>query len=1103
MRDMFDEFMDELRRRQAELEGKSGKPDADGKPDAEPEEAGKSQPSEGPRARAHAQPEEETVRSMGSDSDDEGNSPDRGEDSEPRRVPFGGGRGTNSGGFGGPFDQYPEFHVSRGWLIVGGFVVALFLLATLFSLSVGLITDGMWFNSVGFGGVFFTRLWAQVGSFAAGALIAFLFVWANLWLAGRLIPKSQLRRFSIDDFLDRFNVERYMGGGTGNSPFGRPTPHPVRGRGREDVTVPNFGRPVFWILLGVGLLLALGLGGLMANSWTTIQLYLHRAPYGQNDPTFNLDISFYLFELPFFRLLQTYANSVLLLALTLTGIRYLVALVSGASMSTGARVQLGLLAMLYLWSIGIGYQLDRYELVYSDASGRFQGFSATDAAARVLAVNVMTGIVLLIGAMVAYLSYAKSAVPLTLVLFAWFGAYLVLEVGYPFAMQRFVVAPNQQVQESPYIKANIDMTRLAYDINGWNGSSYTPAATITQQAVASEPGTIQNVRLWDTVPLEKTLDQVQIIRNYYKFTSVNTDRYTFTDAASCSPNPAPCVRQVMLAGRELDPGQVDPSWVNQHITYTHGTGLAMVPINDTGQQGQPSLLIQDLPPTSDPGSPKVTQPRIYFGLQESNYVIVGASSAEFDYPSEKGDQTYNWTGTSGIKLDTPLMRLLYAAKFGDLNLLISNQITGSSQLLYNRSITDRVQAIAPYLRYDKDPYLVATPDGQLYYMLDAYTTSSQFPDAQSLDPGGDASQSGLAGDPFNYIRNSVKVVMNAYDGSTSFYVADPNDPIIKAWQGVFPGVYKPITDMPAALQSHIRYPQDFFNAQTTMFGKYHVTDPGVFYQGVQFWQVPQSKGGSSSGPEQLPLESYYVQMRVPGKNTDDFMLLQPMVLQSRNNMIAWVAAYNDYPKTYGQVSVFDFPENANIFGPVQIQSLLQQNKDISQQITLWEGAGSHVVMGNLLVIPLQDTLMYVEPVYLQSQSNALPVFQKVVVGTPTQVVWGNSLSDALSQIYAGQGATSGGGAGGSPGPSASGIPVATATPGVSATPGATPSALPSVNLSGNAQQLIAEANSHYQAAQDALKAGDLGKYQTEMNIVGQILNQLGQSLGTPAPSPSK
>jgi uncharacterized membrane protein (UPF0182 family) len=1088
MRDMFDDFMKELRRRQAELEARSG---TEAGPEDGPGAASEESPAE-EQANPAAASEQESDVTNGPDTDDNGLP-------EEDRPIF--GRGGRRGGptWRGPSDEFPEFHVGRGWVIAGIVVVGLLVIAALFTASIGLITDAIWFNSVGFASVFWTRIAAQLLYFAAGFLIAFLFLWLNIWLVGRTMPKGPLRRFSIDDLLERFNIDRYAGG-LGGGPFGMPQQRRRVVHGGEGAAVPNISRPVFWILLAIVVFLALGLGGLMATSWTTIQLFIHRAPFGQTDPTFGLDISFFLFELPFYQLLQSYANSLLLMTLILVGVRYVVGYVSGGSMPTPARVHLGLLAMLYLWSIAIGYQLDRYSLVYSQTNGIFQGVGFTDANARMLAINVMTAIVLFVGAMVAYLAYARSATPLVLMVSLWLGAYFVLEAGYPFLVQRFTVDPNTQSQESPYIKDNIDMTRLAFNLDGWSGSSYTPAATITQQAVANEPGTIQNVRLWDASPLQATLDQVQVIRNYYNFGSVDTDRYTFTDTASCAPATPPCVRQVMLAGRELDPTQFSDSWVNAHITYTHGVGLAMTPVNEVATNGQPNLLVQNLPPISQPGVPQITQPRIYFGLEENGYVIVNASSPEFDYPSSSGtggDQYTSWTAQTGIKLDTPLMRLLYAARFGDLNMLISNQITGSSQLLYNRSIFDRVQAIAPFLRYDKDPYLVVTSDGQLVYMLDAYTTSSAFPDAEPFDPGQTASQSGLAGGAFNYIRNSVKVVMNAYDGSLSFYVAYPSDPIIQAWQGVFPDLFKPLSEMPQDLQAHIRYPQDMFNAQTTQFARYHVTDPGVFYQGNDAWQVP-SNSGSSGGPDQLALESFYVEMRVPGQTNQSFMLLQPMVPNGRKNMIAWVAAYNDYPSTYGKVSVFDFPRDSNVLGPVQMESLIQQTPEISQQITLWEGAGSHVVLGNLLVIPLQDTLMYVEPVYLQSQNSPLPVFQKVVVGTPTQIVWGNTLASALNAIYAGQGVNPGGGGGGNT-PGASPTP-ALPTPTISPTAPGTPTPQPSVAFTGNAQELIAEANYYYQQAQQALANKDLATYQKDMDIVGQILTQLQNQLGTPAPS---
>jgi uncharacterized membrane protein (UPF0182 family) len=1089
---MFDDFKEELRRRQAQQEAARRKQMAD-----QGENADSGSPTEGPR--------EDDVRSQGSEPDET----DRDDDQGPRPVFGRGGWGGSPRRvrFRGPSDDLPEFHVGRGWIILGLVALALAILLSVFALTIGMATDAIWFGSVGFASVFWTRLGTQIVCFVGGALVAFLFLWLNIWLAGRFIPKGQTRRFSLDDFLERFNVDRFMSGGTiGGGPFGAPPARTVP-RSGETVQVPDISRPVFWSLIAIGLLVALTMGGLVTGGWTTIQLFLHRVSFGQVDPTFNRDISFYIFELPFYRLAQSYANAVLLVTIALVGIRYLVAVVSGASMSTPARVQLGLLAMLYLWSVAIGYQLDRYELVYSGTSGIFQGASYTDVAAKVMALSVMTVLAAFAGAFLLGFAYTRLRVPLVLTLAVWLGAYMVLDVGYPQIVQRFSVVPNQQAQESPYIKNNIDMTRLAFNLTGWSGKTYTPGSTVTQSTVATEASTIQNVRLWDYRPLGQTLDGLQAIRQYYSFADVDTDRYTFQDAASCSPQPAPCVRQVMIAGRELSETQLaqltsgDQSWVNQHITYTHGYGLVMVPVNEVAGGGQPNVLVKNFPPVSTGGAPVISEPRIYFGTQQSNYVIVGAQSKEFDYPSATGtggDAYNNWTGMTGIKLDTPLSRILFAARFGDLNMFISNQITGTSQLLMNRSITDRVQLIAPFLRYDKDPYLIVTASGRLDYMLDAYTTSAAFPDANSYDPGSDPTRNGLAGDSFNYIRNSVKVVMDAYDGTMKFYVSDPKDPIIQAWQGVFPNLFTPLTDMPTDVQAHIRYPEDLFNAQATQFAKYHVTDPGVFYQGNDVWQVPKTSDSSgTTGPQQLALEAYYVEMRVPGKDTPEFMLLQPMVPQGRKNMIAWVAAHNDYPSSYGQVSVFDFPRDSNVFGPEQIQALIAQNPSISQQITLWGQVGSQVILGNLLVIPLQDSLMYIEPVYLKASTNGLPVFQKVIVGTPTQIVWGNSLDDALTQIYAGQGAT-GGSPGASPGASAS--PAVTPGQGPTATAAGTPTALPSVSLSGSAQELIAQANAHYDAAQQALHNGDLATYQKEINIVGQLLTQLQTVVGTPAPS---
>jgi uncharacterized membrane protein (UPF0182 family) len=1116
MRNVFDDFMEELNRRQADKTVGGRKPS--GRSD---DEAGSGSATEGSL-------EDATMRSGGPDDADDTQDQD---DNRPE-SPFGGSIfrggsrrsfGGGAGGFGG--SGMPELQIGRGWKILGGIALVLFLLLSVFGLSVGMATDAIWFQSIGFGNVFWTRLDSQVLFFGLGMGIAFAVLWINLWIAGKTIPKGQLRQFSLDDFLDKFNIERYLGGDLIEK---RPitVSRPKGPRSGATVDMPDISRPVFWVLLAAGLILALGLGGLAVSGWDTIQLYLHRVPFGQNDLTFGKDISFFLFELPFYRLIQSYANTLLLMTLVAVGIRYIIAVASGASMPTSARIHIGALAALYLWSAAIGYQLDRYELVNSTTSGIFQGASYTDVNARMLAMNVMTALTAFVGCFILAFTVTRWKAPVVLTLLFWAASFLILEVGYPQVIQRISVEPNQQAQESPYIDANIKMTRLAFNLTKWSATTKaTPQPTVTPANVAAEPATIQNVRLWDYRPLKDTLAGVQEIRQYYTFPDVDTDRYYFTDAASCSPNPAPCVRQVMLSGRELDESQLaqltkgDQSWVNQHITYTHGYGLVMVPVNEVQSgSGQPTLFIKDFPPVSTKGVPDVTRPQIYFGTKSSGYVIVDATSPEFDYPpsSCKGcDQYVSWSGTSGIKLDTPLSKLLFAAKFGDLNMLISSQITGSSQLLYNRSIRDRVSEVAPFLRLDKDPYMVLRADGTLAYVQDAFTTSASFPGANSYNPGSDASANGLAGDSFNYIRNSVKVVMDAYSGDMTFYVTDQNDPIIKAWEGVFPGLFKQLSEMPVDLRGdaasgnpgHLRYPEDLLNAQTAQFTKYHVTDPSVFYQNNDVWDLPPSAdSGGNGAPTQLGLEAYYVQMRIPGEANPEFVLLQPMVPQGRQNMISWVAAHND-PGAYGDVSVFDYPSNSNVFGPQQIEALISQNGDISKQISLWNTNGSKVIMGNLLVIPLQDSILYIEPVYLQASSNPLPILQKVIIGTPSQVVWGDTLQDALDQIYAGKGSTGTGGTT-TPAPAASGSPGITASPSTTATspPTATPtaagspSALPSVSLTGNAQQLVAEANAHFLAAQEAARNGDWATYGKETAIVQQILAQLEKVVGTPAPS---
>jgi hypothetical protein len=527
--------------------------------------------------------------------------------------------------------------------------------------------------------------------------------------------------------------------------------------------------------------------------------------------------------------------------------------------------------------------------------------------------------------------------------------------------------------------------------------------------------------------------------------------------------------------------------------FTHGFGITMVPVNEVDPQGLPQLIIRDLPPVASAGAPEVTEPRIYFGERPNDWVITGASQPEFDFPVGTGDGTdgeasaeeTRWSGTTGIALDNLLTRLLFAARFRDLNLLITDQVTSSSQLLMHRSLGERLERIAPFLAYDKDPYVVVNAEGRLDYIQDAYTITDRYPNAEIFDGSSLGAESGLAGSQLNYIRNSVKVVMDAYDGTMTFYVADPSDPLIRAWQGVFPTLFRPLDELPASLKPHLRVPEELFNVQTLMFARYHVTDPLVFYQGDDLWTVPQIQPGS--GTNQLPQEAYYVYMRMPGEADPEFLLLQPMVPAARPNMISWVAARND-GEAYGDVRVYRFPRDTSVFGPVQIEARIDQDPQISAQISLWSQAGSQVIRGNLIVVPVQDSIIYLEPIYLQSTGSAIPEFTKIVVASPTRIVWGDTLEEALTLLIEGAPAPTP-----TPGPSPS--PGASPTPQPTSSPGVTP---PPTDVA----ELVRYANERFEAAQEALRRGDFTTYGEEMDEVERTLAQLELlTAGSPTPAP--
>ena len=938
-------------------------------------------------------------------------------------------------------------------------LIALFFVG---SPIISLLTDARWFESLGAGALFWQRLQIQGTLFVSAALVSLLFLLATLFVAGLVSrrqgggssdargesseaprPRPPLvderGQIRIDGLGDAVRELFAAGGGAG--------------RGGAGATATRIGNGV---LRAAAVLVALVIAAQVAVNWEAISLWQHAVTFDPSgtpvvDPAFGRDISFYLFELPILRLAQGLVVTLLVAATALTAARYLPAIGARGLGFIGAipRLHLAILVGGVLLATAYGYQLDKLELVYS-STGVATGVSYADQAARLPGLDILTGIAALAAAFLVGAALTRSTWPLTLTVLVWFGASGIFGGIYPEFVQRFQVQPNEFALEEPYIANNIKMTRLAFGLDGWSETQYDGEAELTPEAIANDAATFADARLWDYRPLQQTLDQLQTVRQYYNFSDVDVDRYTINGEQ----------RLVMLSARELNPqrAQQSSTWVNRRIAFTHGIGVAMVPVAGVSSGGLPQLIIRDIPPVSTDGAPQVTEPRIYFGELDDDWVVVGAKTPEFDYPIGEGsddgstsaDATTSWSGDSGISLKTFADRLLFAARLGDLNLLISDQITAESQLLWRRTVGERINALAPFVSWDRDPYLVIRDDGGLSYMVDGYTVSNRFPNAQYFDPSVLATSS--FDRPANYIRNSIKATVDLYTGETKLYVADAADPIARAWSGVFPGLLRPLDEMPSDLRAHLRVGEAGFDAATRVYARYHVTDPQTFYRQDDVWTVPEAAAGSQS----LPGEAYYVRVRLPGKEATEFALIQPLVPTSRPNMIAWVAARND-GENYGQVVSYRFPKDTSVFGPSQVGARIDADPIISAQTTLWDQSGSLVTRGNLIVTPIGNTLVYLQPVYLQSTSSSFPEFQKIVAATSTKVVWGDTLSQALNLLVGGGVVDPGGGT-------------------------------EPTDIGG----LVARASELYAEAQTALRDGDFGLYGERIAELKRVLDTLAE-----------
>jgi uncharacterized membrane protein (UPF0182 family) len=892
----------------------------------------------------------------------------------------------------------------------------------LLELIASFLIDWLWFSAVGYLDVFWIRIVTEAEIFIVVFIATSIILWANGSLALRF-SQSQWEKDVTDD--------ESKSAGTATLPE----------------TLDFTRRWLPWrvvIPVGASLLATLVAWGEVDN-WHVFLRFLYQVPYGANDPVFDKDISFYLFTLPAYVAIKKWMFITLFLSALFAGaiywvhgdIRYDVQRrsMSPAVIAHGS-VLLGLFFAVKAWS----YYLDRYLLLYGD-NGVVVGASYTDVHVALPVLWLLVGLSIVAAfAAWANLRTRTYRIPVAVVVLV-FGGSFVLSSVFPALFQRVFVKPNELELERPYIQRNIALTQQAYNLQQITVKPFPAEQDLTFKAIEANKATIDNIRLWDWQPLMDAYRQLQEIRTYYKFHDADVDRYWLGGT----------YQSVMLSARELKSSLLPhnaQTWVNIHVLFTHGNGVVMSPVTRKSVEGLPLFYLRDIPPVSISG-PDIRESRIYYGEETDSYVIVKGSTPEFDYPKGKDNIYASYDGTGGIPIGTFLRKNLFAWHFSDINLLLSSYITSESRIMIRREIREGVHTIAPFLRLDRDPYLVVNGD-RLFWIQDAYTTSDYFPYAQSaqrLD--------------LNYIRNSVKIVIDAYNGTIDFYLTDAADPIAKTYQRIFPDLFKPFAAMPSDLQKHIRYPEDLFRIQAQIYQAYHMEAADVFYNREDLWQFPREPGGDGTAL-MLP---YYIIMRLPGETQAEFFLMLPMVPSRRDNMIAWLAARCD-PPDYGKLIVYEFPKDKLVYGPFQIEALINQNTEISQQLTLWNQMGSRVIRGNLLVIPIDNSILYVSPLYLRAQHGQLPELKRVIAVYGEHVVMKETLAEALSALFE-----------------------------TGAAPGA-PSASMGTSHAAPAADQAREALDHYNQAIERLKSGDWAGFGTQLDAMRGLLEELSrQSTG--------
>lgn len=837
-------------------------------------------------------------------------------------------------------------------------IIIIFGLILLFSLSsiiAKYYTDLLWFQSLGFLRTFWVIFLSRFGLKTVVTLIFISFIFFNLLITRKsLINYINIKKNNeFDQSLNQENQEIL-----------------------EWIDRKKLAFIFLIISIIIGSLFSLG----TQEAWQIVLRYFNSTPFAKSDPIFNRDISFFVFKLPFYNFLKEMGITLIMLTFILVAFIYILA--SGiktldelrSKLLFQAKLHKTFLLLIFLLLKAWDYRLQMYGLLYSDRGVAF-GASFTDVNATLIALKVLFYLVLLLALILAVSIFTKNFKAVVWGVGVWIISIFLLVVIYPAFVQNFRVEPNELALENDYIKYNIDLTGEAYGLNRIKNIDFIVESNLNSKVLAVNEATINNIRLWDSRPLLSTYRQLQELRQYYKFVNVDIDRYQINGE----------YRQVMLAAREMDQSLLSlpaQTWVNQTLKYTHGYGLVMSPVNKLTPEGLPELYIKDIPPQSAVNI-KIDNPAIYYGEKTENYVIVNNKTQEFHYPQGSENVYKNYQGDGGIVLNNFFKKIVYALRFNTFKILLAEEISPQSQIMYYRNIHQRVRKIAPFLKFDSNPYLVLA-EQRLFWIQDAYTTTNNYPYSQPLN----------FGEEINYIRNSVKIVIDAYHGSVKFYVLDNTDPLLKTYQKIFPDLFLAGSEMPSEIFEHLRYPEDLFEIQSRIYGIYHMTDPVVFYNKEAGWEIPEETYASSS----IKMKPYYIIIQLPGAAEEEFVLMRPLTPVGKNNMIAWMAARCD-GENYGELIAYKFSKQLLVYGPMQIESRIDQDTYISQRLSLWSQRGSRVIRGNLLIIPIDNSILYVEPIYLQAETSEIPEMKRVVLSYNERLVMAETLELAFEQIF--------------------------------------------------------------------------------------------------------